>query len=517
MQGRKKRLDSRVRNLIGICALSVIVLIVSSYAWFIGMQSVHVSSFEIEIAATKALELSLDGKTWSNTVTINEAKLPEIDAQYPDNTNSWGGSGLKPISTVGKIDLDASRLILYEKASFSPVPGGFKILASRVNNHYNEEKTTLSPEQNGYVVFDLFIKNHSGNEYYKEVDYRNEEDIYLTIDSTVEVATAGGIADTGIENSIRVAFAQIGRVIGTTKAEDAADIIQGITCANTNEVSGICHTRDAVIWEPNDKAHNRNAVNFYETTCLLRDNQGTEPNDVSSPDSYTTSCPELVYEAEDPDNIPYYPTYSIADVIGAEDNVNAYDGEEYNGYTKSVISESNPNGKLMKFDYFTDTEKNYTGTDRPSFMRLAPNSITKVRIYVYIEGQDIDCYSWSQIGKRISVRFGFTKERLTEEDIEYGGPNTDEHDNTPPVITLNGSNLIELPLGTPYVEYGATAQDDYTQYIDPNDIEIEYPDGFDPENLSVGEYEITYKARDRKGNVGEATRIVRVYDPEEQE
>ena len=97
------------------------------------------------------------------------------------------------------------------------------------------------------------------------------------------------------------------------------------------------------------------------------------------------------------------------------------------------------------------------------------------------------------------------------------GPNTDEHDNTPPVITLNGSNLIELPLGTPYVEYGATAQDDYTQYIDPNDIEIEYPDGFDPENLSVGEYEITYKARDRKGNVGEATRIVRVYDPEEQE
>ena len=52
-------------------------------------------------------------------------------------------------------------------------------------------------------------------------------------------------------------------------------------------------------------------------------------------------------------------------------------------------------------------------------MTLAPSSITKVRVYVFIEGQDIDNYDFAQIGKQISVKFGFTKERFNEEDINY--------------------------------------------------------------------------------------------------
>jgi hypothetical protein len=55
-------------------------------------------------------------------------------------------------------------------------------------------------------------------------------------------------------------------------------------------------------------------------------------------------------------------------------------------------------------------------------MTLAANSITKVRVYVYIEGQDIDNYNFSEIGKRVSIDFGFTKERYVPGDIEYAGP-----------------------------------------------------------------------------------------------
>ena len=53
-------------------------------------------------------------------------------------------------------------------------------------------------------------------------------------------------------------------------------------------------------------------------------------------------------------------------------------------------------------------------------MTLAPNSITKVRIYVYIEGQDVDNYDFASIGKE-TVKFGFTKERFTEDDFNYEG------------------------------------------------------------------------------------------------
>ena len=65
--------------------------------------------------------------------------------------------------------------------------------------------------------------------------------------------------------------------------------------------------------------------------------------------------------------------------------------------------------------------KDKTGTDRPTLMTLAPNSITKVRVYVYIEGQDVDNYDFASLGAQISVNFGFTKERYTETDVDYSG------------------------------------------------------------------------------------------------
>ena len=68
-------------------------------------------------------------------------------------------------------------------------------------------------------------------------------------------------------------------------------------------------------------------------------------------------------------------------------------------------------------DYFTDTEKVKNGVERPTFMTLAPNSVTKVRVYIWIEGQDIDNYDFSSLGKQIKVNVGFTKERFEESEI----------------------------------------------------------------------------------------------------
>ena len=70
-----------------------------------------------------------------------------------------------------------------------------------------------------------------------------------------------------------------------------------------------------------------------------------------------------------------------------------------------------------------------TGTDRRPFLYLAANSVTKVRVYIYIEGQDIDNYDFASIGKRISVTFGFTKQRFEPTDIPGYG---DEHPSTEP-------------------------------------------------------------------------------------
>ena len=88
---------------------------------------------------------------------------------------------------------------------------------------------------------------------------------------------------------------------------------------------------------------------------------------------------------------------------------------------------------------FTDTEKMQAGNERKPFMYLAPNSITKVRVYIYLEGQDVDNYDFASLGKKITVNFGFTKERFNGEDA--------------------GQTDVELPddvLATRTVEYKAT-------------------------------------------------------------
>ena len=73
---------------------------------------------------------------------------------------------------------------------------------------------------------------------------------------------------------------------------------------------------------------------------------------------------------------------------------------------------------------------------RPVFITLAPNSITKIRVYIWIEGQDVDNYDFSSIGKQIKVQFGFTKERFTDEEAQgQDGPYMPTGDETKPVIS----------------------------------------------------------------------------------
>ena len=401
MQKSGKKNNRRKKNLVLLCAFTAIILTVSTYAWFIGMRTVNVSAFEVNIASTKSLLLSIDGENWTDTLTINGDNYNT--AAYAGNTNSW--EKLIPVSTIGDMDNTSSRMKLYEKSSMTTTPGGYRLMAFPVQN-------TGAKEVKGYVAFDLFIKNFTGSKYYIEMDQNNEEAVYLTTNSKVGVAAAG-VAGTGIENSVRVAFAQIGRVIGTSTDKT---LITGINCTGNSDtetdenkaVTGIC--RNATIWEPNDLAHVKNAISWYETSCKTRKAEG---NDVTKIDSYNadTACSGVV-------DGQYAPTYAVAKEIKAEDNVDVYDGAKYNTYTKSTDGET---PLIKEFDYFTDTEKNLKGVDRPEFMSLAPNSITKVRVYIYIEGQDIDNYDFASIGKMISVNFGFTKERMEPEDIDYEG------------------------------------------------------------------------------------------------
>ena len=210
MEKRNRRHEKRVKKLLVGAGLCATILSVSTYAWFIGMKTVNVAEFSVNIATTEGLYLSMDGENWKYTLDARNAD------PYEGNANQWldkPGEGLIPMSSVGDMDKASSRMKLFEKGSLTAVTGGYRLLSEQVDNH-----TTLNAggveyeEGNGYVAFDLFIKNLSGNAYYTDNNPLNEEAIYLTTNSEVKVSQNGGVEKAGIENSVRVAFAQIGQI-----------------------------------------------------------------------------------------------------------------------------------------------------------------------------------------------------------------------------------------------------------------------------------------------------------------
>lgn len=398
MKQRNIKHEKRLKKLVLTCLLLAVVLTVGTYAWFIGMQTVSVEAFEVKIAAVDDLALSLDGTStsWSSALDVTEDSLKEN--AYAKTTYSW--TGLKPVSTIGAISDTTSKLVMYDKGSLTASDGGYRLMAALVNNKAatvdGSGNVTAINEEDGYVAFDLFIKNMSGDAYYADItDPSNEEAIYLDVASQVTAGDSGNTT-AGVENSVRVAFAQIGRV----KSDAEASLIQQISCAaGVSGVTPICSNRYAAIWEPNDKVHNENAITWFTTTCKNRD---------SETGAYTTTpCTAITDDKA-------YDTYAVSGVIDHTAGVDVYDG--LNGYEGTTSSEPAKN-KLMAQDTFTDSEKDLTGMSRPEIFTLAPNSVTKVRVYIYLEGQDVDNYDFASLGYSIKVNFGFTKERFTDTEM----------------------------------------------------------------------------------------------------
>ena len=65
--------SKRIRDLVAICSLCAILLSVSTYAWFIGMKTVNVAEFSVNIATTEGLFLSMDGENWKYTLDARNA------------------------------------------------------------------------------------------------------------------------------------------------------------------------------------------------------------------------------------------------------------------------------------------------------------------------------------------------------------------------------------------------------------------------------------------------------------
>ena len=85
---RNQNQEKRVKKLILTTGLFAVLLVASTYAWFIGMEKVAVSAFDVKIKAIDGLALSIDGEKFGESVTINKANYNTVLTS--NNQNVWG-------------------------------------------------------------------------------------------------------------------------------------------------------------------------------------------------------------------------------------------------------------------------------------------------------------------------------------------------------------------------------------------------------------------------------------------
>lgn len=153
----------------------------------------------------------------------------------------------------------------------------------------------------------------------------------------------------GLVNSFRVAIVKIGTVSATAPVEE----IQGITCNNQCE---------AIIYEPNSKNHTNLSI------------ERAKKFDVTLVDGIE------------------FPTY-------------AYVKEGGPVYLKNLVSGS-PNMDLS----FIELQETITEEDFNTPLFEIPDGITKARIYIWIEGQDIDSLETYSDGTKVDINLSFIKD-----------------------------------------------------------------------------------------------------------
>ena len=186
-------------------------------------------------------------------------------------------------------------------------------------------------------------------------------DLFIKSDTTTNLymtpssAVTADANDTGIKNASRVAFV----MLGNTTLDDTVDKIQAL---GTTDATG----SNVYLWEPNYDVHTTNAISHARDTYGLTIQAGP-------------GAPRVNYDgilaAIDPDTVK--------------------------------VGEANATQHSAKFKAVTST---YTTTaanaDYTQIFGLTAG-VTKVRIYMWVEGQDVDCENTAS-GGNINYDLQFT-------------------------------------------------------------------------------------------------------------
>ncbi len=208
-------------------------------------------------------------------------------------------------------------------------------------------------EFNQFIAFDIFLKNVSGSPY-KDNLYIGDG-TYIDFDDTADEETIEKMED--IMNSLRLGIVRIGE----TSSKSDINTIQNLQCKNECK---------AIIYEPNSLKHNTESITMANGLGIpLEDNT-------------------------------YVPTYGVI----AEGRYLNHKSGFYNSGVALDSAHFALQSTIFESDFAT-----------PIFQ--VPNGVTKARVYLWIEGQDIDALEVHSEGAPIYLSLDLEKDLAGYNDL----------------------------------------------------------------------------------------------------
>lgn len=366
MGKRSRKSKRRVNSLFMMLLLTTVLMVASTYAWFSANREVSITGITAKVAAAEGLQISLDGKKWSSTVSVSEAILAALEtvtigegneAQTLKVNNYTWADELEPVSTDGTI---TGNDVNFE---YGDVSADGATLFEIANSAANGGK---------YIVFDIYLKNSSSND--------GGDNLQLSTGSSVTInTTEGGKANTGLENCVRAGVLLYSSTSQFTAAQ--SDIIQ-MTAGSTPRFA---------IWEPNYTAHIGEVVENDGRISAANDQWDTralKPNTVGKNIRQINTSATSIYECN-------------------SDGVVA-DGATATAFLDIPNTVTSATGSVTEIKYLTST------ADGTTKLNLAKNSIHKARVYIWLEGQDPDCNDTASTGRAFDISINLRKPTKAE-------------------------------------------------------------------------------------------------------
>lgn len=399
----KNKRNSELKVIFFIILIAAALFIVSTYAWFSTQRNVSITNLNGIVEVAEGLEISLDAAKWYNGIVLGsgEGQFDIIRDAYTGHRN-LSPTELLPVSTLGKVENNTMTDIQFLRGKVTDTIKLSDIVAvSHDNKITNREDMKFA----GHFAFDIFLKNSSRMD--KEVD-----ELQLNYDSSVTIMPNEKKEDksgTGLQNTVRVALAKFGgnkdgggNLVGVADVNAGQNTVLEKTGAGGTNPDDVYIT-DVTIWEPNSNNHvdyivtNNNRITWSSTD---KTKYATYQYDTGKYGFGPTT---------------QIPTYALKPSAISSNITDLYkwDGTESTLQRQITLQTT----RTSDTDYsiaegvqnlISTSSANTTETGIEKFT-IPANTICRLRVYVWLEGQDVDCINYASHGGGVTVNLGLVK------------------------------------------------------------------------------------------------------------